>query len=179
MDALKKAEKQMEIEIHKWIKLNHCAMAIALKRYHGFGAKRIDKVEKSIESVWEEVADDINVSMLQLCEDETGIEIRNHEDGRSWKELAFLNASIDMGRMSRPQVIYMRQRQATWMRQQTLASILVGIHRECGYGFDRLVRLVNEMNEIIDAEFGQSVPDLLDAARIEANFKPEETRMLA
>ena len=176
MDALKKAEKRMDYEMSKWIDLNHCAMALALHRYWNWGNKRIQDAELEIEDAWMEVAATNEVSMLQLLEEETGIEIRNHEQGKSWHDLAFLNATIKMDRMNKAQWIYMRNRQAEWMRQQTLACILVGMHRRYGFGTERLVRLINQMNEIIDSEFNQNTKDIIKAAKEEVNFVLKEAK---
>lgn len=173
MNAIQKAEKRMEHEMSKWIDLNHCAMALSLHRYWNWGAQRIQNAETEIEDCWIEVAQTNEVSMLQLLEEETGIEIRNHEQGKSWHDLAFLNASIKMNpnKMNNAQWAYMRNRQAEWMRQQTLASILVGMHRRYGFGTERLIRLINQMNEIIDEECNQNTKEIISKAWEEVGFR--------
>lgn len=172
MNALQRAEKRMQHEMDKWIDLNHCAMAITLSRM-GWGAKRIQNAETEIEDTWQEVAKDNDVSMIQLLDEETGIEIMNHEQGKSWRELAFLNSAIKMDprRMNNAQWIVMRNHQAEWMRQQTLACILVGMHRRYGFGADRLERLLIQMNEIIDIEFNQDTRAIMEYAKSEIGFE--------
>lgn len=173
MDALKAAEKKMEIEMNKWIDINHCAMALVLKRYWGYGAKRIQGVETMIEDTWEECAGYADKkSILQMLEEETGIEIRNFETNKSFHDLAYFNNEIKMDpkRMNRAQWIYMRNQQAKWMRPTTLACILLGLHRKQGFGTDRLIRFNDQMNILIDTEYSQNKQALLDAALNEVNF---------
>lgn len=173
MDALKQAEKKMEFEMNKWIDINHCAMALVLHRYWGYGAKRIQGVESTIEDTWEECAAYADKkSILQMLEEETGIEIRNFETNKSFHELAYFNNEIKMDpkRMNRAQWIYMRNQQAKWMRPTTLACILLGLHRKQGFGTDRLIRVFEQMNIVIDTEYQQNKFALLEAAKNEVNF---------
>lgn len=172
MNALQRAEQRMQHEMDKWIDLNHCALALVLFREYGYRQKRIQSVENEIEETWQEVAASNDVSMIQLLDEETGIELRNHEHGKSWRELAFLNSAIKMDpkRMKPAQWIVMRNHQAEWMRQQTLACILVGMHRKYGWGFDRLARLIEQMSDIIDIEVQQNPKLIKELAKKEVNF---------
>lgn len=47
-----------------------------------------------------------------MCEEETGIEIRNG-DGKGWRDVAYLNGE-DLGPMTDAQWLYMRQQQIMW-----------------------------------------------------------------
>lgn len=175
MDALKKAELNLEAQGRKWVQINHSAMAIALHRYYGYGCKRLKELEQQIEDAWNECASyGRDKSMMEMLEEETGIEIRNPDVNKSWHDLAYFNSNIKMDakKMNRAQWIYMRQEQAKWMRQQTMAIILLGMHRTQGFAFDRLARLSAQIDEVVE-EFERDPKKILQAALEEANFRPK------
>ena len=73
--------------------------AIAFYRYWGWDKYKINDLMYTIDEVWTECADDIERSMVEMCEQETGIELQNG-DGKSWHDLHFLNSQLDPGRMT-------------------------------------------------------------------------------
>lgn len=171
MDALQRAEKHMNAQMEKWIDLVMGGLALVFKRYWGWGSVRIANVVSEIEEVWQECAATNEKSMIQMLDEEVGIEIKNHQEGKSWRELAFLNADIKMNpnRMNKAQWIVMRTHQAQWMKQQIIACALIGLHRRYGFGFERLVRVLDQLEDVF-AEFNEKPKDLLEAANKEANF---------
>ena len=84
--------------------------------------------------------------MIQMCEDETGIEVSNGE-GKSWKEIWFLNGHIP-DRMTDAQVLYMRQQQLKWIRPQVMACLMIALHRKYGFGFERCARIYQQIDEV-------------------------------
>lgn len=100
-DALRDAEMALQKEMEKQVDMIYSAMAIAFKRYWNWGALRIRRLMDKTQETWDECGSTNELSMLEMLENETGIEIRNHELGKSWHDLAYLNAKIDMGRMNR------------------------------------------------------------------------------
>lgn len=177
MNALTKAENKMQAEMDKWIDLIYGATAIVLKRYWGYGVKRTQATMDEVSSAWEECADTNEKSMIQMLEEETGIEIRNHEQGKGWRELAFLNADIkvDPNKMTRMQWIVMRQHQAQWMKQQIVACTLLALHRRFEFGTDRLIRVAGQIEDVV-REFGENRKLLLKAAYDEAGFTVKGVR---
>ena len=164
-DALKAAETAMQKEMERQVDMIYSAMAIAFHRYWGWGPLRIRRLMDKTQDAWDECGETNEVSMLQMLEDETGIEIRNHELGKSWHDLAYLNAKIDMGRMNRAQWIYMRQRQKDWIGPQVIACVLLALYRKYGFGHQRCLRILGQIEEI-EAEFGYD-PKKLKAACFE------------
>ncbi len=54
----------------------YAGIALALHRKYGWGYKRISDLFEESQEIWNEcVQGDVN--MLQMCEDETGIDVRN------------------------------------------------------------------------------------------------------
>lgn len=161
-DMLKEVEKKMQKEMDKQVDMCYAAMAISLYRYWGWKALRIRRLMDKTEETWNECASTNDVSMLQMLEEETGIEIKNHELGKSWHELAYLNAKINIGRMTKAQWIYMRQKQIQWIGPQVVACILLATHRKEGFGPERNLRLLNDIQEI-QREFNFDVKALKKA----------------
>ena len=150
MDALRKAEIELDKEMYKQVDMIYSAAAIAFARYwnDGWGPKRITALfEKTLEA-WNECGDSNEISMLQMLEDETGIEVKIRETDKSWHDLAFLNAKIKMDRMTKAQWIYMRQRQKQWIGAQVMACLFLALHRKYGFGTERLLRLMNQIDDI-------------------------------
>lgn len=92
MDPLTKLENQMQHEMYKQIRLYYSATAIALNVYWGWQQNRISKLLKETQKAWNGCGKDNSKSMVELLEEETGVELQNGS-GKSWREYAFLNSS--------------------------------------------------------------------------------------
>lgn len=149
MDPLKKIEQQMVVEIHKQIDIYYSAVSLALHRNWGWGKERIATMYEATQTAWNECAATNKVSMVQMLENETGIELQNG-DGKSWHDLCYLNNDhpANHRKMTRPQFIYMRTQQLKWMGTNVFACILLGLHRKYGFGAERLARVVAQTVEI-------------------------------
>lgn len=172
-DALKAAERDMEREMHRQVDMVYSSMAIAFHRYWGWGPLRIRRLMDKTQETWDECAASNEISMLQMLEEETGIEIKNREDGKSWHDLAYLNAKIDLGRMTRAQWIYMRQRQKQWIGPQVVACVLLALHRKYGFGPERNLRVLQDI-EAVEWEFDFDVKALKEACLTEAGVTLKE-----
>lgn len=165
LTTYQKATRQIEIEGRKQCFLLYSAAALALYRHWNKKHEAIIRLFEVTGDVWRGCADDNMNSMIQLCEEETGIEIQNG-DGKSWHDLPYLNATLDTMRMSNAQWIYMRHQQVKWIAPQVMACILIALHRKYGFGYDRCVRIYAQIQEI-EAEYG------VDPKRIQAACKEE------
>ena len=175
-DALRDAEMALQKEMEKQVDMIYSAMAIAFKRYWNWGALRIRRLMDKTQETWDECGSTNELSMLEMLENETGIEIRNHELGKSWHDLAYLNAKIDMGRMNRAQWIYMRQRQKDWVGPQVIACVLLSLYRKYGFGPERLLRLMSQIDDI-RVEFRYDRKALIKACEEEARVVLKEVIM--
>ena len=147
MDAYKKACRELEKEIIDQCYIGYSAAVLALKRNWGWGKKRITNLLGKSQEIWMECAGDVNKSMIQMLDEETGIEIQNG-DGKSWKDLAYLNSKINTDRMTKAMYIYMRREQKKWAAPQVMACLLLALHRREGFGYDRCQRFVAQVDEI-------------------------------
>jgi len=150
--AYQKACERIETEGRRQCFLLYSAAALALHRHWGKKKVTIIRLFEITGEVWHDCAEDNTRSMIEMCEKETGIEIRN-ESGKSWEDLPYMNATLDTSRMSYAQWIYMRQQQVKWIPAQVMACIMVALHRKYGFGYDRCARFYEQVREI-EAQYG-------------------------
>ena len=137
MASIKQLDRDLDKILHEKMMLVYSCIGIVMrKRYHWEKNGILNLFEKC-EEVWKECAKDNSKSMVQMLDEEVGIEIQIG-DGKSWKEIAFLNAEYDFPRLTRPQWIYMRMRQRKWILPQITACMLLALHRKCGFDSDQI-----------------------------------------
>ena len=161
-----KADRELEEEIKRWEVISFAAAVLAMHRYYGWTRAQLLEMLRFCAVITASCASTTQLSLIQMLDDETGIELQNG-DGRSWQELAYLNASLKPGQqMTTSQWIYMRNRQKKWVEPQLMACILLGLHRMKGYGFTSLKRIYSQIAGI-EAEYGWN-KDALHAACLDA-----------
>lgn len=141
---LRKIEREMDQELDRQVRLIYASTAIALKRACHWEKQGILKLMDLTHEVWEECAATNQKSMIQMLDEETGVELQNGS-GKSWQDLAFLNARIDMGQMTLPQWIYMRQQQKKWIPAQVTACILLALKRKCGFDEEQIADIYQKL----------------------------------
>lgn len=161
--AFQKATADLEAEGRRQCFLLYSATALALHRHWGKRKAAILSLFEITGEVWRACASTNDYSMIEMCEQETGIEVQNG-DGKSWEDLPYLNATLDIKRMTNAQWVYMRQQQKKWIAPQVMACIMVALHRKYGFGFDRLSRIYSQIQDI-EAEFAHSPERIQKAAR--------------
>ena len=170
MKQIKAAEHELMEGSVKWLDIVMCSSIIALSRYWGWKKDRLSKLQQIQEDVWNEVAKDNDVSMIQLLDVECGIELTNHE-GVSYKDVIYLNASIDPGIELNPwQYLAMRQNQAKWTEAQITACVILALHRKEGWGFKRARELLERMQQVKE-EYDYDRQALIDAALNECDIE--------
>ena len=163
--AYQKANAELEVEGRKQCMLLYSATALALRRHWGKGKQAILSLFEITGSVWRSCAETNLHSMIEMCEQETGIEIQNG-NGKSWKDLPYLNGTLNTKPMTNAQWAYMRQRQKQWIAAQVTACILIALHRKYGFGFDRCARIYAQIQEI-EAEYGMDEKKIQQACKDE------------
>lgn len=163
MDPIKKVEAQMAVESRKQIHIYYSAVSLALHREWGWGRERISKMYHETQEAWEECAKTNERSMVQMLEEETGVELRN-ETGKTWRDLCFMNSEhpANQQKWTKAQFLYMRIQQLKWTGTNVFACILLGLHRLYGFGPERLERVVQQAMQIRE-EFGYDQEALLGA----------------
>ncbi len=154
MDALKKAELELDIEADRVCDCTYSAAAIALKRHWGWGKVRIRRLFEVSQEIWNECSATNEKSMVQMVQEETGIELQNG-DGKSWENLPYLNEKVwNHRRPTRAQLIYIRQQQKKWLQPIVTGSIILALYRREKFGLERTQRFLQQVEEIKD-EYGR------------------------
>lgn len=148
--AFQRANDSIQSEGVRQCTILYSATALALARHWSKGQTAINRLFQVSQDIWNECAATNQHSILEMCENETGIEVQNG-DGKSWHDLPYLNATIDTGRMTNAQWVYMRQQQVKWVAPQVMACILLALHRKYGFGYDRCARIYSQVQDIRDA----------------------------
>ena len=161
--AIEKAERDLDRELNTQTPLIYGSASIALRRYWGWGAQRIQKVFDVTQDIWAECAGTNAKSMIQMLDEQTGMDLRIPGSDRSWKDLAFLNADINM-RLSPERWVYMRRQQIKWTNAQVRACLFLSLNRAEGFGGVRIQRLTEQM-DAVQAEYGCNVPEIIKACK--------------
>ena len=117
----------MNQEHDKQDRILRAAVLIVMHRHWGWRQKRLLSLLEMIDEVISECGETNKKSMIQMLDEETGIELQNG-DGKSWRDLAFLNAEVDVGKLTMSKLIYMRQQELRWIPSLITAYILLALH---------------------------------------------------
>ena len=167
LKQIRQAEKNMEPEIRKQIDIYYSAVSIALHRHWNWDTERIMTMYDATQAAWNECAASNRVSMVQMLEDETGIELRN-ETGKSWHDICYLNSAHPMNyrAMDPYTFLAMRVKQNEWQGTLVFACILLGMYRRFNFKPEWMAKLV-EQTVAVREEFSFDREKLLAECRAE------------
>ena len=184
-DAYKKACQDLEKEAANAVDVIFMATVLSLYREYGWRRLRIKRFMDVASKVLADVGSDETVSMIQLCDKELGIEIRN-EKNDSYLDVAYLNDEKWQGMkesfMKKPEsykkayLTVMKQKMKSWMFPQITATILITLHRKEKWGYDRLMRFLN-CTYAIREEFKEDAKGMEQAVKEETGIdmiRPED-----
>ena len=173
---IKKAESDLNKECSRQLDLVNCSAIIVLYEKYGWRTDRLTKLLLVSQQKWKECAESNSYSMLSLLDEYTGIEMVNDE-GKSYKEVIYLNAEIDRGKpLSTPQWLRMRQNQKKWSKAQMLACTFIALKRTEGWSDNRLAELMTRMDDI-RAEFEYDPRKIIKAALDECGYDWEGSKI--
>lgn len=167
---LKKAQLQLGAEMNKQIDIIYSAAAIVLWR-NGWRTLRIMRRFVTTMEVWDECAEHgTHKSMLQMLEEETGIELQISGFDKSYHDLDYLDGSHWDGHI--PTVweqIYMHQQQRKWMAPLVLAAFCISLHRDEHFGSDRIGRFISQIDQLRQ-EIGEDPEDYTNLLESETDI---------
>ena len=136
-----KPENRVKAEADKYLNdrmllVFACIGIVMRTRYHWERNGIIDLYKRFFE-VWTECASSNEKSMIQMLDEETGVEVQIG-DGKSWRDMPYLNADIPYKPHSKAEWIYMRARMKRWIPGQITACMLLALHRKCGFDSDQI-----------------------------------------
>lgn len=153
MNSLQKLDDRLRKEILEQTLSIYGAAGIVLWE-HGWRERKIKALYDLTESIWHECGmHGTKKSMLEMLEEETGVEMRLEENGRSYHEIDYLNGKLQkyrLDRMTKAQFMFMRQGQIRWVKALVQACLFLALHRKYGYGATRMQRLLDEIFKVQD-----------------------------
>ena len=142
-----KARKKLVNELADQLDIVTSCAGIALYENWGWREKRIAGLYKEFNAVWDENAADKKRSIVEVCSEETGIDVFIPGFSGNYDDLKFFRG-YDTGRMTIEQEIVMRNKQCHWAPAMMLATAIVALHRRYGFGYERLARLNEQIVEV-------------------------------
>ena len=172
MNPLKKVEMELNREMAKQIEILYAASSVIWWREYGWRKTRIMRRFNTSAEIWGECADHgIYKSMLQMLEEETGIEMQLSGYDRSYHEFSYLDGDAWDGKLlTLPQTIYMHQQQKKWLAPLILACICLSLHRDEHWGPERIARFIQQV-DAMRQEYGER-PDRFRALMKEVTDLP-------
>lgn len=143
---IRRAEQDFKREVSRQIDLVYNAAMIALHRYYHFGPKRILRTLEDTKSVFSSCGVRTGISVLEMLEDETGIELSN--GSASWHDLETTNLKLAGPHATPAHIIALYQQEKEWTAVNLLASTMIALHRVEGFGAKRLITYKDHVTEI-------------------------------
>ena len=141
MRTLMKVEREANAEMRKQMNILMSCTAIVMHE-RGKTKKQIMRLFEAAREVWRECSGTNDVSMMEMLEDETEIEMQIG-DGKSWHDCAWMNAKIWDGVMpTEAQLIYIRRQQIKWVPAMVMAMMLIALKRKEKMDYDQLVEIM-------------------------------------
>lgn len=151
---LAKIERQLQGEAERQMGIIFPATAIALKKYYEWGSLRIEHLFDEVSIVYDECSEGgLTVSMIQMLEEQTGINLKAEPNGKSWRELCFLNHEITLGspkktQFTEAQIYAMRVQQIKWVSPAVLAAVFIALYRKFRFSRPMLQELMGYIDQI-------------------------------
>lgn len=157
-DRIKKADEKLTVQAQKALDVVYFGACIVLSKSYGWGKKRIKRLVDVAAEIFTECGTDQHVSLVQMCDEETGIEFRG-PDGQSWRDTVYLNEEKWQKEQKRVFSMPMHMQKAymlrvkgcmnKWLRPILMSSVALALHRKEGWGFERIQRFVILLEDCI------------------------------
>ena len=140
---MKKADKELEKEITIQSGIIYPLCMYVLWKDYGWRQQRINNRMGECKKVWDECGEhSVNKSVLQMLEEETGIELQL-EGMKSYHEYSFLDTGAWKGRRLTPEIYTeTRKAQKKWLGMTMIAAMALALHRSDGFGAERIGRFI-------------------------------------
>lgn len=150
------AGKKLDQAATRAMDIIYCTSVIVLWEKYGFRRTRIERFIDRCGEVFKESANTENDTLINKCDRELGIELRNVR-GESYKDKIFLNADLWEKEKSKylPAgterwyrfMTLVQIKKIDWVLAQVTASIIVAIHRKEGWGDSKLEEFFMALEE--------------------------------
>lgn len=151
MNKVNKSHAELQAEVKKQMKIIFPSAIIAMWSF-GWRTKKISGVLNAVKATMDEALRSCaDKSMIEILDDETGVELTIDEKGRSWREIIYLNSELwkkHKNRFSPAGVILANISQKKYVAPNTIAAFLITLHRMYGYGHERLSRFAAVLDDV-------------------------------
>lgn len=150
MNATQRANARLDKELRRQADiLIPCASIVLWEEFGWRKVRIIRRFQTSIEVANECTEAGTSKSILQMLEDETGIELQLEGYDKSYHDLKFLDPTGWDGRPpTTKELLYIRARQKKWLPMLLLAGLMISLHRDEGFGYERLVRFMTGIDNL-------------------------------
>lgn len=179
-----KADEKLTKNAQKELDLIYFATCLVLFQEYGWGKKRIKRLVDVAGDIFTECGSDQNMSLVQMCSNETNIELRN-ADNKSWEDAPYLNEAkwkeFEPKFYKMPlqkQRAYMLRVKACmdkWKKPIILSSVILALHRKEGWGFTRISKILPLIEDCCN-EYNNDERKLLEAVNTTTGLKYSYTR---
>ncbi len=147
-----KSYRELQAEVRRQTGIIFPAAVVALWTGFGWRQKRVSDLLERVKDVLDELADDPQErSLIQVLDEETGIEMRLDGEKRTWREISYLNGRLwkrDKHRLNAAQIILANTNQKKYVAVNLLSAFCVALHRHFGFGYERLSRFIAAVDAI-------------------------------
>lgn len=171
--AVRKNMQRTEKEQRQQANIISC-VAFTVLWEDGWREKRIMRRFASAMEVMQELKTK-NLTPLEILEEETGIELQMDGE-RSYHEFMYLAHDVPMRPMTDAEIIYMRNRSVKFASLILLSSLCVVLHREDGWGFERISKFLYRM-DLVRKLLGDDEQKCMDFMRNNTGKDPKEMWM--
>lgn len=144
--ALAKAVSDFKNEHGRQLTIIGGCTGIALYENWGWRGKRLQEFYNEVDRAADECSLDNGISMIEMCENETGIVVYQEGFSGDYKELLYFQPEEQ--ELTVEQEIVMRKKQMRWVAPQIYALLFLALHRRYGFGPERIERLKEQMEEV-------------------------------
>ena len=138
MNKVNKSWKDLQAEVRKQMTIIFPVATIVFWDSFGWRRRKISDVLNACKGVMdEEIKKGGDRSMIQVLDEETGIELTIDEKGRSWRDIIYLNSELwkkHKDRFTPAGVILANVSQKKYVAPNTLAAFCIALHRLYGWG---------------------------------------------
>ncbi|MBQ0112442.1 MAG: hypothetical protein KBT03_04850 [Bacteroidales bacterium] len=182
-NRVKKADEKLTRYAQIEMDLVYFGTCIVLNKDYGWQKKRLKRLVDVAGEIFTECSG-MDKSLVEMCQDETGIEFRNRK-GESWEEKPYLSTAVwgkmqdkfySMPRhMQQAWMIRMKKCQEDWMRAQIMASVAMALHRKELWGYSRISKFVQLVEESI-ADFNDDNRAMLEEVNTRTGLRYSYTQ---
>lgn len=144
--------RKLNTEADRQMAIIFPATAIALHNYFNWGTLKLEHFFDEANNTFNECgAGGLEVSIIQMLYEETGIDLKISPNGKSWKELCFLNHEIKLGTkdtFTAQQLYMMRVEQVKWIAPAVIAAEFIALYRKFRFSKNMLAKLMGYIDDV-------------------------------